>query len=560
MRNFPLSTLCMGQDTDSLKNEPAALALSWSRGLSLKSRILAVNLFVVALLAGGLFFLDSYRSRLTDDAMRDAGNEAQLLALSLPLFNAEERRDYLERFTAANGSRVRLYGDGGEKLFDSFEAAEPTYELQNPETEPIEKKAAKLLDEIFDVLVFAPGFDTFREPANDNAAAWPELTQQADPARVTPATNVRLAPDATHIISAGIPAINGNYSILLTKNAREIRLFVRAERFKVAMFFLLVLGIAVLLSLFLARTIVRPIKHLSRAAVKVRLGRAQEVHVPRIPSRRDEIGLLARALSDMSVALRDRIYATEAFAADVAHEVKNPLASLRSALDGMDNVKDEELRNQLMDVAKADVMRMDRLISDISEASRVDAQLAKTSFEEIDLGDMIEQLLQARERQQVGKHSDSISGDDISGGEEWGGEQRGVRIAFARPRRGVAVVMGEDIRLERVLTNLIDNAVSFSPDNGLVEISATRDNGMVIVRVIDEGPGVPESEREHIFRRFHSSRPEREQFGEHSGLGLAIARTITVGHRGEISVSDREDGQSGACFEITLPSAESLSE
>ena len=554
MRNFPLSTLYMGQDTDSLKNEPAALALSWSRGLSLKSRILAVNLFVVALIIGGLFFLDSYRSRLTDDAMRDAGNEAQLLALSLPMFDARERRDYLLRFTAVNDSRVRLYGDSGEKLFDSFAIAPPTYTLQNPKTEPIEKKAAKLLDKIFDVLVFAPRLDTFKEPAADTAAAWPELTQQANPRRVTPATDVRLAPDATHMISAGIPAINGNYSILLTKNAREIRLFVRAERFKVAMFFLLVLGIAVLLSLFLARTIVRPIKHLSRAAVKVRLGRAQEVHVPRIPSRRDEIGLLARALSDMSVALRDRIYATEAFAADVAHEGRSRHASLRSALDGMDNVKDDKLRAQLMDVAKADVKRMDRLISDISEASRVDAQLAKTSFEEIDLGDMIEQLLQARERRGEPLHNDQP--DDGA----WGGEQRGVRIAFARPRRGVAVIMGEDIRMERVLTNLIDNAVSFSPDNGLVEILATRDNGMVIVRVIDEGPGVPESEREHIFRRFHSSRPEREQFGEHSGLGLAIARTITVGHRGEISVSDREDGQSGACFEISLPSAESLSE
>lgn len=529
----------MGQDTDSLKNEPKALALGWSRRLSLKSRILAVNLFVVALLAGGLFFLDSYRSRLTDDAMREAGNEAQLLALSLPLFDEQERRDYLRRFTTANDSRVRLYAEDGKRIFDSFEIAEPTYQLRDPDKEPLDKKAAKLLDEIFDFLVLAKDVPTFVEPKSDVAVSWPELQVQIDPAKVRPITSLRLAPDATHVVIAAIPAVNGNYSILLTKNARKIRLFVRAERFKIAMFFLLVVGIAVLLSLFLARTIVRPIKHLSRAAVKVRLGRAQEVRVPRIPSRRDEIGLLARALSDMSVALRDRIYATEAFAADVAHEIKNPLASLRSALDGLDNVEDKKLREQLMNVAKQDVRRMDRLISDISEASRVDAQLAKTSFEEIDLGDMIDQLLGAREHR---------------------GEERGVRIAFARPRRNVAVIMGEDIRIERVLTNLIDNAVSFSPDGGLIEISATCDDDVVVVRVTDEGPGVPESERENIFRRFHSSRPEGEEFGEHSGLGLAIARTITVGHRGEISVRDRDDGKSGACFEIVLPSAESLSE
>ncbi len=323
--------------------------------------------------------------------------------------------------------------------------------------------------------------------------------------------------------------------MLSTANERDIRLYVRAERFNIGMFFLAVLVIGVLLSIFLARTIVRPLRHLARAAVKVRLGRAQEVTVPRLPSRRDEIGMLARALSDMSIALRQRIDATEAFAADVAHEIKNPLASLRSALDGADRVEDPALRAQLMDVAKADVHRMDRLISDISDASRVDSQLAKAKFERIDLGDMIEQLLQAREYR---------GGDD------------GVTIAFARPRRGVATALGEDVRLERMLTNLIDNAVSFSPPGGLVEIAATLADDEVIIRVSDEGPGVPEQDREAVFRRFHSERPSSEHFGKHSGLGLAIARTIVEGHHGRISVRDRVDGKPGACFEIALPSAE----
>ena len=191
----------------------------------------------------------------------------------------------------------------------------------------------------------------------------------------------RFAPDLTHVISAGAVSPGGSYSVLTTANERDIRLFVRAERFNVGMFSLLALGIGVLLSMFLARTIVRPLRHLARAAVKVRLGRAQEVTVPRLPSRRDEIGMLARALSDMSIALRQRIDATEAFAADVAHEIKNPLASLRSALDGAERIDDPRLRAQLMDVAKADVQRMDRLISDISDASRVDSQLAKAKFE-----------------------------------------------------------------------------------------------------------------------------------------------------------------------------------
>jgi two-component system sensor histidine kinase ChvG len=518
--------------TDSPKTEPAELALGWSRGLSLTARILAVNLFVVALLGAGLIFLDSYRARLIIEREDAAKIQAEFIANSLPLVGADGRMAFLAAYAKQHGSRIRLYDKDGVKFVDSFDLARPTYRLRDPDSEPWRKDAARGIDKVFDFLVMAADLASFREPKVDKATAWPEL-KRARPGK--PASMARFAPDLTHVISAGAQSPEGNFGVLSTSSERDIRLFVRAERFSVGMFILLVICIGVLLSVFLARTIVMPLRHLARAAVKVRLGRAQEVTVPRLPSRRDEIGMLARALSDMSIALRQRIDATEAFAADVAHEIKNPLASLRSALDGADNVKDPALRAQLMAVAKADVHRMDRLISDISDASRVDSQLAKAKFEPIDLGDMIEQLLQAREHR--------------------GGDQD-ISIAFARPRRGIAVVMGEDMRLERMLTNLIDNAVSFSPPGALVEISATRAEEDVIIRVSDEGPGVPENEREAIFRRFHSERPGGESFGKHSGLGLAIARTIVEGHHGRIRVRDRVDGRPGACFEIALPSAE----
>lgn len=514
------------------KTEPPELALGWSRGLSLSARILAVNLFVVILLGAGLFFLDSYRARLIADREMAAKTQVALLANGLGLVGAEGRTAFIAAFAAQHGSRIRIYNKDGDKLTDTFTLAAPTYDLRNPDGEPWRKVAARGMDRVFDFLVLAPDLAQFQEPKVDHASAWHEL-KQARPGK--PVSMARFAPDLTHVISAGARSPGESFSVLSTANERDIRLFVRAERFSVGMFSLVALVIGVLLSMFLARTIVRPLRHLARAAVKVRLGRAQEVTVPRLPSRRDEIGMLARALSDMSIALRQRIDATEAFAADVAHEIKNPLASLRSALDGADQVTDPALRQQLMDVAKADVQRMDRLISDISDASRVDSQLAKAKFEPIDLGDMIEQLLQAR---------------DHRGGDP------GVTIAFARPRRGVAMVLGEDVRLERMLTNLIDNAVSFSPREGLVEISATRADDEIIIRVSDEGPGVPEQEREAIFRRFHSERPSSESFGEHSGLGLAIARTIIEGHHGQISVYDREDGKQGACFTINLPCAE----
>ena len=532
MRNFRQSTLYTAPDIVLLKNEPDELALSWSRGWSLTARILAVNIFVLALFGFGLFFLDSYRGRLIDGRQYEVARDVELISSSFDMIAPNDRAAFLARFGKLNNARIRVYDNAGRKMLDSFAIAPPTYEMRDPKAEPWQKQAARSIDKAFDFLVGAKRFSTFVEPEIDRAGEWSEITKTR-PGQITSIT--RLAPDLTYMVSAATFTQRGQLAILLTSNARDIRANVRDERFRVGVFFLLVLGIGITMSLFLARTIVRPLQHLANAAIKVRLGRAQEVTVPRLPSRRDEIGMLARALSDMSTALRQRIDATEAFAADVAHEIKNPLASLRSALDGMDHVKNEGLRGELMDVAKADVQRMDRLISDISEASRVDSQLAKAKFELIDVGDMVEQLLHAREHR---------------------GHDGNVQIAFARPRRGVAVILGEDMRLERVLNNLIDNAVSFSPPTGIVEISATRTDREIIIRVTDQGPGVPVSERQDIFRRFHTERPPSESFGKHSGLGLAIARTIIEGHEGTIEVRDREDGAQGACFEIAIPAPE----
>ena len=427
--------------------------------------------------------------------------------------------------------RIRIYGANGAKRYDSFQMAVPSYQLRDPAAEPWKKDVARGLDRMIEWIVGAPDIGDYVEPAEDRVVSWPELQQAL--ASDTATTGVRHAPDRTPLISAAAPIRTGG-GVLLTENARDITRIVRDQRAWLAFIIVVVTTVSVLLSLFLARTIVTPLRRLAVSAVRVRLGRAREVVVPRLPERRDEIGMLARALSDMSLALRDRIDATENFAADVSHEIKNPLASLRSALESLETVKDPDLRQQLLDIASSDVQRLDRLITDISEVSRVDAQLSRTKFEPVDLGEMIENLLAAREQRQANK---------------------GRHIAFARPRRGVATVLGEAIRLERVIGNLLDNAVSFSPQDALIEIVATRVRDTVHIRVTDSGPGVPESEREAIFRRFHSVRPDEEDFGRHSGLGLAIARTIIEGHNGKLTVCDRDDGQPGACFRITLPAA-----
>jgi two-component system, OmpR family, sensor histidine kinase ChvG len=323
--------------------------------------------------------------------------------------------------------------------------------------------------------------------------------------------------------------------LLATTNDRTFTSAVRRQRAIISGAMAVVIAVSVLLSVFLARTIVRPLRRLALAAHRVRLGRSREVRVPRLPSRSDEIGLLARAVSDMSQSLRQRIDNMEAFAADVTHELKNPLASLRSAVDGLERVEDPELRLKLMGIAREDVGRLDRLINDISEAARTDAELARATFDRVDLGPLIEQLVGSWETRR---------------------EKGDARIAFARPRKDTAVVMGKPDRLARAINNILDNAVSFSPPGGLVEIAAARVGDEVRIRIDDEGPGVPPDAREAIFNRFHSVRPEGESFGRHSGLGLAIARAIVEGHDGEIDVHDRDDAPSGARFTIRLPAAD----
>ena len=334
-------------------------------------------------------------------------------------------------------------------------------------------------------------------------------------------------------VTAAAPMEGG--ALLVTDNERSVTRTVRRHRARLGAVMGLSILLSILLSLFLARTIVRPLRRIALAAHRVRLGRAREVRVPRLPSRGDEIGLLARSVSDMSQSLRQRIDNIEHFAADVTHELKNPIASLRSALDGAETMKDAKLRQRLIAVARDDVLRLDRLISDIGEAARTDAELARARFEEVDLGPLIEQLVASWD-------SRRDKGD--------------ARVAYARPRKQSTIVLGDAGRLARAFDNVIDNAISFSPAGGLVEIAASRVGSQVRIRIDDEGPGVPPEAREAIFNRFHSIRPEAEDFGRHSGLGLAIAKAIVEGHDGDITVQDRDDAPSGARFVICLPALE----
>ena len=517
---------------------PAALPvrqrrLYWTRRTSLTARILAVNIIALGLMAGSLFYLDSYRKQLVAERFKLASAEAEIAAAGLAQTPPRSRSQLLARIGTDQHLRLRVYGADGALTLDSFKVAGPSFIFADPQADPWYLNAARVLDRSMNWTLGTPPIPPYRNPAVDAATNWPELVQ-ASRSHSTVVLE-RSAPDESPVITAATPIGTKGELLLSTRNAPDITQAVRDARQTLAIVLAVTLIISIQLSLFLARTIVQPLRSLVRAAVRVRLGRDRAVEVPRLPERRDEIGLLARALSDMTGALRQRIDAVETFAADVAHEIKNPLASLRSALESLQKVQDDQLRTELTAIAAHDVRRIDRLVSDIAEASRIDAELSRTQFDAVDLMTLAETLVRARAER---------------------GDAAACKVWVEPQDAGPWVVPGDPARLERVLVNLLDNACSFSPPGGAVVLSVTRHPDHVELTVTDQGPGIPAEAREKIFDRFHSLRPDNEALGSHSGLGLAIARTIAEAHDGTLVATDRPDGRSGACLVLELPTAE----
>ena len=520
----------MAETGSVLKGDPRLEKLRWSRRLSLTSRILFVNVLPLVLLGGGVLYLDSYRKQLLDERFKLALVEAQITAEALAGATPQRQEALLIQIGKEQRLRIRVYGPDGKLESDSFQLAPPSFDLPEP-GEVDQTSFALRMDRWFDRVVDAPALPDYVDPEADDASAWPELVR----AREESLTQIVLrdAPDGTHVINAAAPVGLDGDTLLITRNPVDITQSVREARTNVLLIVLLFLFVSTLLSFFLAQTIVRPLRELVQAAVRVRQGRDRQVEVPRLPDRRDEIGMLARAVSDMTAALRHRIDAVESFAADVAHEIKNPLASLRSATESLGTVEDPELRKQLLDIAVHDVRRIDRLVTEISDASRIDAELSRAEFELVDLAALVGNVVASRNER---------------------AENRDNRVTIETIGENL-VVSGVPMRLERVIDNLLDNAVSFSPRNGTIEVIIRCRDGRIIMTVCDEGPGIPEEKREKVFHRFHSDRPEEEDFGNHSGLGLAIARTIAEAHDGTLHADGRADGNKGACLVLELPAA-----
>lgn len=399
---------------------------------------------------------------------------------------------------------------------------------------PAGKAAAGILDNL---LFRLPIRDRITDTALDEEAA--EILAR----REEPGTRMRYSADGKLLLSASQPIFDdGRLAGVVIAESAPIDPVSRKIRQAVLPVTVLTFVLASFFALVLTAAVTQPLRQLSIAADRVRssVGRAAGVRLPDFDHRQDDVGRLSRSFRTMTKALVDRIESIDSFAADVSHELKNPLTSIKSAVETLDRCRTDEQRRRLLEVIANDVERMDRLISDISAASRLDAQLATETRE----------LLSA-----------STLARDVAGSYRAVTEAGGPRINFWDDTTGETVIFGAPAALGRVLRNLIDNAVSFSPPSGAVTVAVEKDSRTqqesVMITVTDEGPGVPPDNLESIFSRFYTSRPEGTTFGSNSGLGLAIARQIVESHGGRIwcenVAGSFDDGRTGARFSVQLP-------
>ena len=544
--------------------EPAAVATSmrkrrrhrrfWS---PLTLRILALNVLPLLVLFAGVSYLDRYQKSLVQSELDALQMQAGLVAIALgenaitvgsadyEQLSTESTQGLLRRLVSQAPVRARVFAPTGELIADSRVLAGPggivEVELLAPivTPDPLDVLLGSVYDVIFDRLPRQHGWPAYEEQPRQRAEHYEEArtATRGDTGRM-----VRLAASGDLVISVAVPVQKLKQVLgvlMLSTQTSWIDEAVRSVRFDILRFFGIALLVTVMASLYLAGVIARPIRRLALAAEQVRAGHRGRNAIPDFSRRGDEIGDLSVSLRSMTEALSSRLDAIERFAADVAHEIKNPLTSVRSAVETAVRLDDPEKQKRLMAIVLEDVQRLDRLISDISNASRIDAELSRAELKPVDVGRMLNALVEMHEAT-VGAEA---TGDD-------------VRLTLAIGSNRGLMAPGVDDRLVQVFRNLITNAISFSPAGGTVALVCQSDADWVTITIEDEGPGIPEAKLAAIFDRFYSERPKGERFGTHSGLGLSISKQIVEAHDGTIHAENRRDGSgriAGARFVVRLP-------
>ncbi|WP_244546497.1 sensor histidine kinase [Bosea sp. OK403] len=559
-------------------------AISSRAASSLTRRIVVLNLAGLVALLLGFLYLNQFREGLIESRVQSLLTQGEIIAGAIsasatvetdtitidpdkllqlqagesagiaedPLdfsINPEKVAPLLRRLVTPTKTRARVYDKDGLLTLDSRNLYSRGDVLRLDLPRVGEPDEPPLLERTWNMLrnrlgrADVPTYDDFE---NANGKSYPEVARALNG---TPASVVRVNTRGQTIVSVAVPvqrfrALKG--VLLLSTQGGDIDAIIASERYAILQVFTVAAGVMIVLSVLLAGTIAEPIRKLAEAAQRVRKGVKSREQIPDFAGRHDEIGHLSGSLREMTKALYSRIEAIESFAADVAHELKNPLTSLRSAVETLPRAKSSESRGRLLAVIQHDVRRLDRLISDISDASRLDAELARNDAAPVDIGQVLDAVVSV---QNETRH-EARAGIELK--TERRGQRPGGRDGF--------LVMGHDSRLGQVLVNLIDNARSFSPPDKPVRVTLSREGADVLITVEDDGPGIEPHALERVFERFYTDRPN-EGFGQNSGLGLSISRQIVEAHRGSIRAENRlgpadgdgEQPRIGARFIVRLP-------
>jgi two-component system, OmpR family, sensor histidine kinase ChvG len=580
------STSLEGDAVETVKVRPWMRPLGWlSRAgqflftlsfSSLTRRIVSLNIAGLLALVASILYLSQFRAGLIDARAQSLLVQAEIIAgaiaasatvqtnaisidpdrllalqpgesipgdeesqLDFPI-NPERVAPVLHTLISPTKTRARIYDPGGGLLLDSRNLEDiMRAPLPPPSTAGLVERGLIAVR----TWINRGDLSLYRELGPENGLDYEEV---ADALKGHKRSEVRVNNRGEVIVSVAVPVLRSRTihgALMLSTQGDDIDQMVTAERLAILKVGGVASAVMIVLSLLLASTIAGPVRRLADSAERVRHRIKMRVEIPDFTRRRDEIGHLSGALRDMTGALYNRIEAIEMFAADVAHELKNPLTSLRSAVETLPLAKNEHSRSRLLAVIEHDVKRLDRLISDISDASRLDAELQRQDMVSVDMRRLLTTLTTVANETKLGH--------DV--GVEARYEGRGPNDTFS--------VLGHDSRLGQVVSNLLSNAQSFSTPGNKVRILCRRLRTQIEIVVDDDGPGIRPDALERVFERFYTDRPH-QGFGQNSGLGLSISKQIIEAHGGRIWAENRpgpvdEDGEptvTGARFVVRLPS------
>ncbi|PDT06463.1 sensor histidine kinase [Rhizobium chutanense] len=547
---------------------------------SLTRRILFFNLVALVVLVGGILYLNQFREGLIDARAESLLTQGEIIAgaisasasvdtnsitidpqkllelqagqsitpvpndedLEFPI-DPEKVAPVLRRLISPTRTRARIFDADANLLLDSrhLYSRGQVLRFDLPPVEEEKQTWSEWFATLFNKALQPGNLPLYKEAPGGDGSIYPEVMNALTGVR---GAVVRTTEKGELIVSVAVPiqrfrAVLG--VLLLSTQAGDIDNIVHAERLAIMRVFGVATLVNVLLSLVLSSTIANPLRRLSAAAIRVRRGAKAREEIPDFSARQDEIGNLSIALREMTTALYDRIDAIESFAADVSHELKNPLTSLRSAVETLPLARSDDSKKRLMDVIQHDVRRLDRLISDISDASRLDAELARVDAGSVDMEVLLRDLIEVSRQVRSSKKQ--------------------VEIEYAIDRKPNVktrfVVNGHDLRIGQIIANLIENARSFVPEKGgKITVRLVRTRSRCVTTIEDNGPGIQAENIDRIFERFYTDRPESEGFGQNSGLGLSISRQIAEAHGGSLraeNITDAEGQVLGARFILALP-------